>query len=81
MVLREFDIVRVISLESEKRDYDGSDDICRAPRIGDEAIICHEYNPDDPTAAVAVEKLDYDGLTVWLADFEKSELALVYRPE
>jgi hypothetical protein len=47
--------------------------------VGDVATICHEYNPKDPTAAVAVEMVDRNGRTVWLADFERAELELVRR--
>lgn len=43
-------------------------------------MIVHEHEPDDPTGDVAVEMLDDDGHTVWLADFEKRELELVKRP-
>jgi hypothetical protein len=45
--------------------------------VGDVAIVCHEYQPDDPTARVAVEMVDQCGATIWLADFERSELELV----
>ena len=78
--LREYDTVRVVKLLKDDRDYDGSESVMRAPQVGDIAIICHEYYPDDPTAAVAVEMVNDDGYTVWLADFERSELELVQRP-
>lgn len=37
----------------------------RSPTVGDEATICHEYNPSDAGAQVAVEKVDEEGRTVW----------------
>lgn len=77
--LREYDSVRVVKLLTEDRQFSGSDG-ARAPRIGDVACICHEYDPKDPTADVAVEMVGEDGLTVWLADFARSELELVRRP-
>ena len=78
--LREYDVVRVARLNSPTRKFDGTDSVKRAPRIGDEAMICHQYDPNDPRAAVAVEMVDNDGLTVWLADFFPDELEFVTRP-
>jgi hypothetical protein len=75
--LREYDSVRVVRLLTPHRHYDGTDDVRRAPAVGDIAIIVHEYDPDDPRAPVAVEKVDPDGNTIWLADFERDELELV----
>ena len=48
--------------------------------VGDIAVIVHEYDPADLSACVAVESVDPSGNTVWLADFERSELELVSRP-
>lgn len=42
----------------------------RPPQLGDVATICHEYEPKDRTATVAVEMVDAEGYTIWLADFE-----------
>jgi hypothetical protein len=36
--------------------------------VGDVATICHEYQPDNPDARVAVEMVDENGNTIWLAD-------------
>ena len=49
-------------------------------QFGDVAVIAHEHEPDDPTALVAVEMVDDDGYTVWLADFDGNELEFVERP-
>ena len=78
--LREYDSVRVVKLLKTGRDFEGSEGVTRPPQVGDIAMICHEYDPNDPTSVVAVEKVNDDGLTVWLADFERSELELVQRP-
>ena len=78
--LREHDVVRVTRLVRPDRPYDGTERVRRAPEVGDIATICHEYDPEDPTALVAVEMVDDDGFTVWLADFERTELELVRRP-
>lgn len=77
--LREYDIVRVIKLIQADRPFDGTESAQRPPKVGDVATICHEYDSKNPTAAVAVEMVDSNGLTVWLADFERAELELVRR--
>lgn len=78
--LREYDIVRVVKLIQADRPYDGTERVRRPPKVGDVATICHEYHPKDLTAAVAVEMVNGNGLTVWLADFERTELELVRMP-
>ncbi|HJN53401.1 MAG: hypothetical protein QGI68_13705 [Pseudomonadales bacterium] len=78
--LQEYDRVRVISLGDQVDEYEGTEGVSRAPRVGDEAVICHEYDPRDANSSVVVEKADRDGNTIWLADFDKAELELVYRP-
>jgi hypothetical protein len=52
----------------------------RPPQVGDVATICHELHPDDPIAPVVVEKVDENGMTLWLAEFSREELELVRRP-
>ncbi len=79
-MLKEFDTVRVVRLDKEYREFQGSDGVCRAPRIGDVGVICHEYEPENPRALVAVESVDAVGNTVWLADFSCEELELVLAP-
>lgn len=67
--LREYEVVRVVKLEQADRPFDGTERIWRPPQVGDVATICHEYDPQDPTVAVAVEMVDDDGFTVWFANF------------
>ncbi len=76
-VLKEYDNVRIVRLLTENRHYDGTDGVRRAPEVGDVAIIVHEYDPEDPRGLVAVEKVDPDGNTIWLADFDREELEYV----
>jgi hypothetical protein len=76
--LREYDIVRVVRLNRPDRPFCGN--ARRAPQLGDLATIVHEHSPQDRDGDVAAEMVDENGDTVWLADFEKSELALVKRP-
>ena len=78
--LREYDVVRVARLSRADRPFDGTDGVRRPPRVGDVATICHEYDPADPGAMVAVEMVDDDGRTVWSADFERDELELLHGP-
>jgi hypothetical protein len=80
-ILREYDIVRVARLNDPVRKFDGTDGVCRPPMIGDVATICHEYDPKNPNAPVVVEMVDNEGLTIWLADFHRTELELVERPK
>jgi hypothetical protein len=78
--LREYDIVRVVRLLSPTRYFSGTEAVSRPPQIGDQAVICHEYEPNNPAAAVAVEMIDRNGYTIWLADFAREELELISRP-
>jgi hypothetical protein len=75
--IREYDTVRVAKLLIPSRKFTGTEAIARAPRVGDIAVVCHEYAPNDPTATVGVEMVNTDGYTIWFADFEREELELV----
>ena len=79
--MREYDVVRVIRLSEPDRHYTGSEGVSRPPKIGDIATICHEYEPSDPNAIVAVEMVASSGATIWLADFARDELESVSRPQ
>jgi hypothetical protein len=75
--IQEYDVVRVAKLKKGNRSFDGSEGVKRPPQIGDVATVCHEYNTNNPSATVAVEMATDDGMTVWLADFDRDELELV----
>jgi hypothetical protein len=75
--IQEYDVVRVTLLKDYDRSFDGSNGVKRPPQVGDLATVCDEYDPNDPSAIVAVEMVNEDGLTVWLADFDRDELELV----
>ena len=45
----------------------------REPRVGDIGTICHEHTSDS-AALLVVEMVNQEGLTVWLADFDRDEL-------
>lgn len=73
--MKEYDAVRVIKLLSPSRHIDGSDTVKRQPKIGDTGAIVYEYAPN---AAFAVENVDDDGYTIWLADFVAEELECIW---
>lgn len=75
--IRELDVVRVVNLLRPTRNFTGTTRVARPPRIDDVATVCHEYSPDDPSAPVAVEAVNEDGETIWLADFDREELEFV----
>ena len=78
--LREYDKVRIVKLLRSDRPFEGTEGVMRPPAIGDTATVVHEYQPDKPSAVVAVEKVSSDGYTIWLADFEREELQLIQDP-
>ena len=80
-MIQEFDTVRIAELTELDREYDGTKNIKRAPRVGDIAVVVHEYEPNNPDAKVAVEMIDESGNTIWLADFDKDELEFISRPK
>jgi hypothetical protein len=78
---REYDGVRVTKLLNPSRTFSGTEGVTRPPKVGDEAIICHQYHPQDASAAVAVELVDSQGRTIWLADFLPQELEPITPPQ
>jgi len=68
-IARVNDSVRVVRLLSPTRRFSGTDWRLSGSQVGDVAIICEQYDPRDPTAALGVEIVDADGMTVWFADF------------
>ena len=77
---KEYDIVIIVKLATNDRKFDGTDKVKRTPRVGDIATIVYEYEPSNPNGRCIVEKVDDDGYTIWLADFEKDELEFISRP-
>ena len=65
-----YDVVRVVRLENPDRPYDGTEGVSRPPRIGDVGTVVFEDGGD----LFQVECVDNEGMTVWLADFDKSEI-------
>jgi hypothetical protein len=79
MSLKEFDVVRVVKLLTPNRHIDGSQRVMRQPRVGDIGTIVHVLNDAGLESAYLVEAVNPDGLTLWLADFLHTELALEWQ--
>ena len=70
----EYSVVKVISLLSSDRHYDGTEGVKRSPQIGDIGTIVHV---NATNKSYIVECVNSDGYTVWLADFVHDELETV----
>lgn len=66
----EYGLARVVDLQRPDRQFQGTDGVCRAPRVGDIGTIVYAYD----LTSFAVECVNSEGLTVWLADFFSEEL-------
>jgi len=66
----EYGVVRVARLLRPDRPFQGTPGVCRAPQVGDAGTLVHAYD----VTSFAVECVNTDGLTVWLADFFAEEL-------
>jgi hypothetical protein len=72
--LPESAVVRVVRLRQAHRHWLSSEGVGRPPEIGDRGAIVHVYAPGDPATPYIVECVDGDGLTIWLADFDRDEI-------
>ena len=66
----EYGVVRVARLLRPFRPFQGTPGVCRAPQVGDTGTIVYDYD----VTSFAVECINTDGMTVWLADFYAEEL-------
>jgi hypothetical protein len=66
----EYGVVRVARLLRPDRHFQGTPGVCRASQVGDTGTVVFAYN----VASFAVECVNTDGMTVWLADFFAEEL-------
>jgi hypothetical protein len=69
----EYAVVRVIRLLQPYRSFQGTESISRPPQVGDVGTIVFAYD----LTSFAVECVDGNGMTIWLADFFSEELELV----
>jgi catabolite regulation protein CreA len=72
-MFRLFQSVRVTQLIDSDLPFGGSRSVERAPAVGDVGMIV-DIVPN--VNACIVECVDDDGLTIWLASFDESELEL-----
>lgn len=75
MPFEPFDIVRVTRLLVRDRDVDGRSAAPPQPRVGEEGTVVEALGDD----VYLVERVTADGCTVWLAEFDARELALVHQ--
>jgi len=71
----ELDQVEVVRLHYSIREVDGTERVCRQPRIGDRGTVVSLLQRGSGTPSYYVECVDEAGLTVWLAEFDGDELA------
>ncbi|MEL6545811.1 MAG: hypothetical protein AAFQ82_14355 [Myxococcota bacterium] len=74
--MKELDTVRVQHLHEANRSYFGSDEVKRAPEIGDVGAIVDVLGAG---VRFTVECVDAAGSIVWVADFDAAEIALISR--
>lgn len=73
-MLKELDVVRVKTLSEPEREYDGSESVKRAPRVGDEGTIVRVLSDEGLENKYLVEAVDNSGYTLWIAEFWENEL-------
>lgn len=71
---RELSLVEVVYLPSEPRDFQGTEGVCRAPRVGDIGTIVHCHAFSGTTYFYEVECVAESGETIWLATIEHADL-------
>ncbi|UCD84281.1 MAG: hypothetical protein JSU92_13545 [Deltaproteobacteria bacterium] len=77
MTLREYDVVRIVALSSPSRHVDGTEAVLRQPVVGDTGTIVNITGEDTDHPLYTVECVNSEGYTVWLADFDATEIELV----
>ena len=77
MSFEPFDTVLVARLLHATRDVDGASADPPQPHVGQAAIVIDALGDD----LFLIEHLTADGRSVWIAEFHKSELELLDRPE
>lgn len=74
IMLKKFDVVRVKALSEPEREYDGSESVKQAPRVGDEGAIVYVLSAEGLENKYLVEAVDNFGYTLWIAEFWENEL-------
>jgi hypothetical protein len=76
---REHDVVEIVRLATDSREFHGTDGVARAPAVGDVATILMICDPENGSGFM-LEMVDDGGYTVWVATFSRDELRLVWTP-
>jgi hypothetical protein len=74
--IEELDMVRVVAIHRESREHEGTESVKRQPRVGDVGAVVHVYSSAAGKSLFAVEAVNKEGLTLWVADFQGTELKL-----
>lgn len=72
--IQELDSVRIVKLLTPRRHISSSQGCGRQPAVGDDGVVVHIYTENGEPAGYIVECVAFDGMTVWLADFEPDEV-------
>lgn len=74
--IEELDVVRVVTLHQDFREFWGDDSVKRQPRVGDVGVVVRDYPVASGKALFEVEAMNTDGITLWVAAFDADELKL-----
>jgi len=74
-IFKELDQVQVVRLRHATREVDGTQRVRRQPRVGDLGTVVAVLQRGSEAPGYHVECVDDDGLTVWLTEFDRDELA------
>ena len=76
-VFNELDHVRVVRLNHPTREVTGTERVRRQPVVGDSGTVVALVKHASKPPGYDVECVDAAGMTLWLAEFDRDELALV----
>jgi predicted extracellular nuclease len=76
-IFHELDQVQVVRLHHAARKVGGTERVRRQPRVGDRGTVVALLQRGSDAPGYYVECVDDDGLTVWLTEFDRDELAPV----
>jgi hypothetical protein len=73
-ILRQYEMVRVVSLTQPSNSYDGWRINQRPPEIGEVGVQLDILHAEGSPDLYVVEMSGTDGVTIWLCDFARGEL-------
>jgi len=74
-IFNELDQVQVVRLHHVMREVDGTERVRRQPKVGDLGTVVALVRRGSDAPGYYVECVDEEGLTVWLTEFDRDELA------